>query len=146
MLSSGSVALNPAMKADHSGFFYNLIYSALYYIYTDLEKAQQLYLASKDVLDVVVCHAPALMPGLTPTGYKLSLTDANSILSFADLGVAMVEMADRRDEFKGQGVGVLATGKVEQDWWNNARNIARGLVMYALPESVFYGLRSLGWV
>ena len=35
-------------------------------------------------------------------------------LSYADLGVAFCEIAERRDEFAGMGVGVFRTGEINR--------------------------------
>jgi hypothetical protein len=38
------------------------------------------------------------------------------VLSYADLGAAFCEVAERRDEFAGKAVAVTATGTVNQTW------------------------------
>jgi len=95
---------------------------SLEYVYADTDRACALYQATAEedpaLLDYIFCDPPALHDvDPTPTGYVLSLTESKSVnLSYADLGVAFCELATRREEFKGKGVGVFATGPVRTDW------------------------------
>jgi hypothetical protein len=41
---------------------------------------------------------------------------ASAGVNYADLGAAFLEIAERKDEFKGMGVGVSATGTVREQW------------------------------
>ncbi len=90
-----------------------------YYIYADLDRACKLFADSPGLLDHIFIDPPAIhdADGTTPTGYKLILEEKQDpVLSYADLGVAFCEVAERRDEFVGKAVGVTATGEVNQTW------------------------------
>lgn len=132
MLSSAS--LNPALGKAPA-----LVKIALYYLYADLERAQEMYLSEATseapLLNVVFVQPPGILPGIVPTGHKLitSADDPRATISFADLGAGMVELAERWEEFAGKGVGLRATGKVGNNWGPNLRNLAVGLFTYYMP-------------
>jgi hypothetical protein len=84
-------------------------------IYEDLERAHMLYNAAEkdELLACITVDGPTLMDGegTEPTGYKLMRHGTSSwFLSYADLGKAMVELGQRREEFEGKAVAVSATG------------------------------------
>lgn len=55
--------------------------------------------------------------GTKHTGYKLFSTKKQApSLSYADLGAALCEVAERKAEFGGQGISASATGKVKETW------------------------------
>ena len=92
-----------------------------YYAYEDLDRACKLFDSSAAdsprLLDYVFVDPPSIhdADGTTPTGYKLILDDKQEpALSYADLGAAFSEVAERRHEFAGKAVGVTATGTVNQ--------------------------------
>ena len=66
-----------------------------------------------ELLACVAVDGPNLMDaeGTVPTGYELIRQGTSSLsLSYSDLGKAMVEIGQRREEFEGKAVGVSATG------------------------------------
>lgn len=136
ILSSGSVndymteqANNSYLASKAKGFFY----LCLYYCYTDLRRAEQIYAsASPELLHYISASAPGLMPGDSPTGHRLSFQTTGPICSFADLAEGMIEMSGR-SEYWGKGVGVIATGQVKQDWWPNIGYLFKGFTAYWLP-------------
>lgn len=87
---------------------------------------------------------PAILPAEKPTGYRLSTTEGGGSISFADLGLAMVEVAERRGEFEGSEVTALSTGKVVQNWGDNAKALSYGLFAYSFPTIWRIG-RTRGW-
>jgi hypothetical protein len=75
-----------------------------------------------DLLQVIFVDPGALhdAEGLQRTGHQLILTEKLvPILSYADLGGAFCELAERRKDFNGKGVGVKATGRVKTSWGTN---------------------------
>lgn len=116
---------------------YYIVQRALHYLYEDLRQTQQLYrdLGDRDpaLLDFIFVQPPGIMPGEVPTGYKFSTDYAGGVVSFADLGAGMVELAERRNDFLGRGVSVIATGEVKQDWRDNLKALVVGLLAYFLP-------------
>ncbi|KAK6430054.1 hypothetical protein LTR95_013799 [Oleoguttula sp. CCFEE 5521] len=110
---------------------------ALHYVYHDLDLACQ-YLKSvaeengKPLLHFIYVDPGSLHDsGPTPTGYKfisdVMATPPQPSIGYADLGAAFVELADRREEFRGQAVIVGATGKVEEHWLPLVSNMLWGL-------------------
>lgn len=68
-------------------------------------------------MDYIFIDPPSIhdADGTTPTGYKLVLNEKQDpALSYAHLGAAFCEVAERRVEFGGKAVGVTATGTVNQ--------------------------------
>jgi hypothetical protein len=111
-----SLSLNPILSAGEPWF-------AFYYVYKDLERAGELLAASAaaepKLLEYIFVDPPSIhdADSTTATGYKLVLEPPQEqVLSYTDLGRASCEVAERRNEFFGRGVGVSATGKVQQTW------------------------------
>lgn len=129
-----SSSLNPAsplpwIATKMSWFFFR-------YIYLDLERAcDRLVAASKaarppnddsgqgKLLEAIFIDPPAIHDanGMTPTGYELFTAASTGLkqepaVSYADLGAAFAEVARKREEFKGEGVIVSATGEVNLTW------------------------------
>ena len=129
-----SVSLNPVLRTGESWIARNMAWFAFRYIYEDLERAGN-YLAtaaaaSPKLLDYIFVDPPSIhdADGTTPTGYKLVLEPPQEqVLSYADLGRAFCEVAERRGEFLGRGVGVSATGHVEQTWGTLVGYMAAGV-------------------
>nr|POE51846.1 averufin oxidase a [Quercus suber] len=106
-----------------------------HYVYADLQRAQDLYTSvfeqatSPKLLVPIMVDPPAIHnPDITePTGHELMLEGEQSAsLNYADLGVAFVEIAHRRDEFAGLEVAVSATGKVAENWPPLVMNLLTG--------------------
>ncbi|KAI7200206.1 hypothetical protein KC343_g4952 [Hortaea werneckii] len=95
----------------------------LHYVYTDLQLACDL-LSSKvqeapGLFDYIIVDPPSLhnADGIARTGHKLVVDEMPPpCLMYADLGAAFCEIAERKDEFVGEAVGVGATGEVTQTW------------------------------
>jgi len=118
-----SASLNPVYKAALPWVAQQVATFCFYYVYEDLDRACQLFAStaaeSSRLLDYVFVDPPSIHDpdGTTPTGYKLILDEKQEpMLSYADLGAAFCEVAERRDEFAGKAVGVTATGKVNETW------------------------------
>ncbi|KAK5173370.1 uncharacterized protein LTR77_002051 [Saxophila tyrrhenica] len=117
-----SASLNPVMKANSAWLGRTMAAFCFHYIYADLERACNLFIAASEshLLDYIFVDPPSIHDpdGTTPTGYKLTIGDGKHepAMSYADLGVAFCEVAERRREFAGRGVGVTATGHVNLTW------------------------------
>jgi len=124
-----------SMDPVHNGGF--LIECALFYAYKDLRVGERLYRetvsADPGLLNFIFARPPGIMPGEVPTGHKLSLTEVSVIVSYADLGAGMVEMAQNRGEYGNKAVLVSATGKVKQDWVPNIKHLLFGMFCYFFP-------------
>lgn len=125
-----SSSLNPNSTLPQ--FSRSMAWFFFYHIYTDLDKGCNLLISnssSKDstttspqLLDYIFVDPPSIhdADGTETTGHKL-FTDMSKetqepAISYADLGAAFCEVAQRRKEFAGQGVFVSATGKVRMTW------------------------------
>jgi len=118
-----SASLNPVYKAALPWLAQKVAPFCFYYVYEDLDRACKLLASSAldapGLLDYIFVDPPSIhdADGTTPTGYKLILDEKQtSALSYADLGAAFCEVAERRDEFLGKAVGVTATGTVNETW------------------------------
>lgn len=116
-----SASLNPILKATQPWLAQILAPFCFYHAYKDLDRACKLFASSvadsPGLLDYIFIDPPSIhdADGTTPTGYKLVLNEKQDpALSYADLGAAFCEVAERRDEFGGKAVGVTATGTVNQ--------------------------------
>lgn len=58
---------------------------------------------------------------------------ASTMLSYADFGVAMVELGQRREEFGGKIVGISATGPVRTTVWPSLVTVLMGLKSRLFP-------------
>ena len=118
-----STSLNLVLSASLPWIAHNMAWFCFYYIYKDLERAGELLAqsaaTSPKLLDYIFVDPPSIHDAdeTTPTGYELVLDGPmKEVLSYADLGVAFCEVAERRDEFAERCVGVTATGKVTETW------------------------------
>lgn len=116
--------LNPDLSGHMPALLYRWLWFVLYHVYSDLEKASKIYADSAaDLLEYIFVDAPALFDaeGVERTGHRLlaegdSDAAASAGINYADLGAAFVEIAQRKEEFAGKGVGVSATGAVREQW------------------------------
>ncbi|KAL4817015.1 Averufin oxidase A [Aspergillus spinulosporus] len=124
-----SASLNPVLAVQVRRFVHRLVCFCLAAGYDDLRRACTLYeaAATEGLLQYVLVDPPTLhdAEGTRATGYRLiDMTDMEDkekqrqaiCLSYADLGVAMCEIAGRADKLRGQAIGVTATGPVRQTW------------------------------
>lgn len=116
-----AMPVNPALTGDSPGIMGNAIKWILHYCYADHERASAIYHTAADdkLLDVIFVDPPALhdSEGAERTGYELKLeAPMGHSLNYADLGAAFVEIAERREEFAGKGVGVAGTGHIREQW------------------------------
>ena len=114
-----SASVNPIFKAEAPWIATRMASFLFHYVYADLERASELLVSIKanspGLLDYIFIDPPALhdADGTTPTGYKLLLKGKQeAALSYPDLGASFCEVARRRDEFSGKGIGPSATGAV----------------------------------
>ena len=118
-----SASLNPILSAAMPWIARKMAGFCFHYVYEDLDQACKLFASSAvdspGLLDYIFIDPPSIHDanGTMPTGYKLILDEKqDGALSYADLGAAFCEVAERRDEFVGKGVGVTATGTVNMTW------------------------------
>lgn len=91
---------------------------ALHYLYKDLELSYDVYngSASEGLFEYIFAEPPGLMDpdGTEKTGHAFSIEKTSYAISYANLGAAMCELAERREECSGKAVGIYATGKVKE--------------------------------
>nr|ADN06234.1 averufin oxidase-like protein [Passalora arachidicola] len=143
ILQLRSASLNPKLSCQVPRFVYNIVSFCLHYNHLDVVAACELYesAAAKGLLDYIYVDPPTIHDafGTNRTGHKL--IDCNpsvcakqeTALSYADLGASFVEIAERREQFRNQPVGVTATGKAKETWgvlagylFDGARGRVRG--------------------
>jgi hypothetical protein len=116
-----SASLNPALKAQVPWLGRHLVSFLFGHVYADLTVACGLFESSPEGLlqyiyvDPPAIHDPEGIAG--PTGHKLLVEEGERQkpdISYADLGVAFCEIAERRGELRGRAVGVTATGEVRK--------------------------------
>lgn len=129
-----TASLNPIYKAALPRLAQELAPFCFHHIYTDLDRACKLFASfaadSPGLLEYIFIDPPSIhdADGTTPTGYKLILDEKQEpVLSYADLGAAFCEVAERKDEFRGEAVGVTATGDVKQTWGTLVGYMATGV-------------------
>jgi len=115
--------LNPDLSSHMPALVHRWLWFVLYHVYSDLEEASKIYEdAAAGLLEYIFVDAPALFDaeGVERTGHRLLAAGDDGVASagvnYADLGAAFMEIAERKDEFRGKGVGVSATGTVREEW------------------------------
>jgi hypothetical protein len=115
--------LNPDLSGHMPALVHRWLWFVLYHVYSDLEKATKIYEDSAaGLLEYIFVDAPALFDaeGVVRTGHRLLAPGDTGVASagvnYADLGAAFMEIAERKEEFAGKGVGVSATGAVREQW------------------------------
>ncbi|KAK0316694.1 hypothetical protein LTR01_000444 [Friedmanniomyces endolithicus] len=126
--------LNPIFAAQKPWLMSSFIHFALYYTYADTDCACKHLASMHDktpaLLDYAFVDTFAVFDaeGTTRTGHDLTLTGPlPNAISYADVGAGFCEIAQRREEFKGKGVGVRATGKVKATPGANMYYLAMGI-------------------
>ncbi len=129
-----TASLNPILSAAMPIIARKVAGFCFHYVYADLDRACKLYAssaaASPGLLNYIFIDPPSIhdADGTKPTGYKLILDEKQDrMLSYADLGAAFCEVAERRNEFAGKGVGVTATGPVNMTWGTLQGYMATGV-------------------
>ena len=114
-----SASLNEVFSARLPWIARTMASFCFYHVYTDLDRACKLLATRPELLNYIFVDPPSIHDpdGTISTGYRLILDDKQEpALSYADLGAAFCEIAERRNEFVGKGVGVSATGLVNLTW------------------------------
>lgn len=156
VLSSSS--MNPKLAATTPRPVKWIVNTALNWTYADLRRAEALYRSLHDssrdkkeaeLLTVIFAQPGGLVPAIEkdkPTGHVLSTEESSMMVSYADLGVGMVEMAERWEELGlgWKGVSVNATGAVRWDTWEKFKVLSIGVVANWAPGVWGWG-RGRGW-
>ncbi|KUJ17018.1 uncharacterized protein LY89DRAFT_70009 [Mollisia scopiformis] len=133
VLFTRSVALNSDVQLPIPGFAKRFMVFAIWAIYEDLLNAGEVYAeAEKDgLLTCITADPPGLMDNkMEATGHKfIQRGKTTASMNYADFGIAMVELGQRREEFGGKIVGVAATGAVR-------------IIIFANLWIIFLGLKS----
>lgn len=122
VLQLRSASLNPPLAAQPPALVHKAVMFCLHHSYADLRRACALYppACAAGLLEYIFVDPPTIhdAQGTHGTGYRL-ITGGEpqaTALSYADLGAAMCEIAERAGDFEGKAVGVTATGKVREEW------------------------------
>lgn len=130
--------LNPNWSGPRKGYFENFLMFCLRHLYDNMEAANEIYETkakeTPGLLNVIYVDPPGIHDndGTKPTGYELLLAPQGDRmpqfnLSYTDLGIAFCEIAERREEFKGKGVGVFGTGEIKLTWPILMGHLSQGL-------------------
>ncbi|KAL3458174.1 hypothetical protein BJX64DRAFT_302147 [Aspergillus heterothallicus] len=117
-----SASLNPPLAAQIPKFVSRTVEFCLAATYDDVRAACAVYgdAARENLLDFVLVDPPTLHDafGSEATGYRIiEGSERQAVcLSYADLGTALCEVAERRGEYSNTAVGVTATGHVRTSW------------------------------
>ncbi|EME42674.1 hypothetical protein DOTSEDRAFT_175920 [Dothistroma septosporum NZE10] len=121
---------NPGLRQGSFMFF------CLKHLYDDMVAANKFYETRAaeipGLLEYIYVDPPSIhdADGTTgPTGYRLNTepgNEASGELSYADLGASFVEIAEKREEYKGLGVSVTSTGKTKTTWPTLVSFLAQG--------------------
>lgn len=124
-----SASLNPDLASQAPWLVHKFVLFALHHSYSDLRQACALLASSaalgrsrgEPLLHFVFVDPPTLhdADGAAATGYELITTEPQkTALSYADLGAAMCEIAQKAysGELRDQPIGVTATGRVRTSW------------------------------
>ncbi|EME42945.1 hypothetical protein DOTSEDRAFT_153162 [Dothistroma septosporum NZE10] len=130
--------LNPTFSPARKGYFESFLMYCLHHLYNNMNAANEIYEAkareTPGLLNIIYVDPPGIHDndGTNPTGYELLLAppaDRTPVfnLSYADLGIAFCEIARRREEFNGKGVGVFGTGEIKLTWPILMGHLSQGL-------------------
>ena len=156
-----SCTTSTTLKKTIPAFAIWLLEAALNWTYGDLRRAESRYLSLRNtpdkdnktdpmpLLNVIFAKPGGIVPtipGVGPTGHKLSTETVSDMVGYADLGAGMVEMAERWEELglSWRDVSVNATGRVGSDAWDKAKLLVSGLFANIAP-GVWVRGRGQGW-
>jgi putative NADH-flavin reductase len=111
---------------------HKMLFAAMYYVYTDLQKAEAFLSQHEDWLTIT--H---VMPGGishdVQRGHKLSATEQQTFISFLDVAAGMVEAADD-ERWDGMHVCVVgSSGQKARLPWEAPVVLGKGLFVYCFP-------------
>jgi hypothetical protein len=124
-LASGAV--DPAHQAKQ-GIFFNVFYTFLIHIYTDLEKAIKLLQANPWIPVIIACPGGLVHDTLHKVELVGDQSMASGLLSYKDLAAGMRQMADDPGRWEGKYVG-MRVNEGEKIGGNPA-----SLLRYLLPN------------
>ena len=132
---------NETIDNNMSSFLRKIALFMLYYIYTDIKKAELLYRHEaeqpKPILSYILMDGPALHDSVSMerTGHKLVLTyeKVGKELNYADFGAAWVEAASRKKELRNREVAVGPTGKVRTEYSVLLGYLWQGILAHIIP-------------
>jgi putative NADH-flavin reductase len=140
LVMNRSQILNPELPSSVPAFAESIAAFALGTLMKDLKKGCDMYVAAAAEQPSLLLYVFMDPPGLHDpgrkdgTGYEfVKKGKMNPSLNYADLGAAMVDVAERKTEFEGQAVGVSATGEVRESFVVLFGYLVRGLRSRLLP-------------
>lgn len=126
-----SVSLNPHIGEKVPAIGHAIISRALSNVYMDLTLAETYLRLHESWLTMTFVQPGALVED-EQKGYKLSLDDCSTFVSYLDLAAGMIEIAETQD-YDGKSVSLKATSKDVKFEPNAPPQIARGLVWHFAP-------------
>ena len=119
-----------------------LLHNGAYWIYSDLERAEQFLRSHSEWVDCTFVKPGGLVHD-EQKGHELSLDRQQTFLGFLDMAAGMVEIADTEgDAWRGKNVSVLPTSpNVKIEWWV-PWFLVKGLICTFFPGLYFLFHRS----
>ena len=118
---------------------HNILHTAMYNVYNDLEKAE-VYMRAQEDWPSSTFVMPGGISHDVQRGHELSLTEQPTFVGFLDVAAAMIEVADEEGgRWKGQDVSLVLKGgqKARKEWGGGGggRAVAsgEGLVLSYVP-------------
>ena len=141
VLMNRTMYWNETVDNDMSSFERKVAIFFLYYVYTDIKKAELLYRHEaeqpKPILSYILMDGPGLhdSTNMERTGHQLVLTHdkVGKELNYADFGAAWVEAGSRKGELRNREVAVNATGNVRTEYLVLLGYLWQGLLARILP-------------
>ncbi|KAK3670272.1 hypothetical protein LTR78_009826 [Recurvomyces mirabilis] len=134
VLQLRAAPLNETFSHQSPWLIESMIKFALHYTYSDIQRGCDLFVSAKKMnptlLGYIFVDTGAVhdADGTECTGHRLTIEGPLApAISYADTGAGMCEIARRVEEFKGLGVGIVATGRVRLTWGTNAYYLAMGV-------------------
>jgi putative NADH-flavin reductase len=120
-------------------FVHRTLFKALYYLYTDLQKAQ-VYLESQDDWLSSTFIAPGGISHDVQRGHALSESEQQTFISFLDVAAGMIEVADEESgRWDGKLVCIVGSSGVKAKLaWENPPILLKGLLVYWMPWMYAY--------
>lgn len=120
-------------------FVHHTLFAAMYYVYTDLQKAQS-FLQTQDNWISSTFITPGGISHDVQRGHTLSESEQQTFISFLDVAAGMIEVADEESgRWDGKLVCVVGSSGVKARIpWSAPLELVKGLVWYWCPWMYAY--------
>ena len=117
---------------------HNTLFNANYHIYIDLQKAEKHLREQEEWLTSIFVKPGGLVKDVQ-RGYKLSLEEMHTFMSFLDLAAAMIEVAETDgDRWNMKDVSIIPQTSGARFEWKAPYVLSKGLLAYFFPQLYIY--------